>query len=333
VTIGPDGTIYVVEAGSGGDQCFQGPKGPRCVGGSGSIAAIRDGQVDRVVTGLPSFDQGGSVFGPEHAVLLADDAFLVTVGLAADTDEREDVPAPYGDLMGTIVRVRAGGSAEVFADLGAFEHEHNPDSADVNSSLESNPYGILLAPDGTLWATDAAGNDLLRVAADGTIETEAVFHVRMVPPPIDRSATPDPSAAPVLIPMQSVPTGMAIGPDGALYVTQLTGVPYPVGGARVVRIVPGQPPQLDGFGLTNAMDLAFGPDGTLYVVEFAVHGRTSGDPTGAVVAIPPGGGPAVVIATEGIVHPGGITVDAAGTIFITNSAEGPQGGELLAIRP
>lgn len=329
VTIGPDGTIYVVEAGSGGDQCYAGPKGQRCVGGSGAVAAIRDGRVDRVVTGLPSFDQGGDVFGPEHVALLANGEMLVTVALAADTDARAGIPGSFGDLMGTIVRAGADGSLTVFADLAAFEHATNPDGDDLNSGLESNPYGILLAPDGTLWATDAAGNDLLRVSGDGTVETEAVFHVRMVPPPMAADA----ASAPVLIPMQSVPTGMAIGPDGALYVTQFTGVPYPAGGARVARIVPGQPPQLYGFGLTNAMDLAFGPDGTLYVVEFAVRGRTSGDPTGAIVAIPPGGGPAVVVATEGITHPGGIAVDAAGTILVTNSTEGPTGGELLAIRP
>jgi hypothetical protein len=37
--------------------------------------------------------------------------------------------------------------------------------------------------------------------------------------------------------MQAVPTSVAVAPDGAYYVGQLTGFPFPVGGARVFRVV------------------------------------------------------------------------------------------------
>jgi len=43
-------------------------------------------------------------------------------------------------------------------------------------------------------------------------------------------------------PTDPVPTGLARGPDGALYVGLLTGVPFAPGAASVYRVVPGQAP-------------------------------------------------------------------------------------------
>ena len=40
------------------------------------------------------------------------------------------------------------------------------------------------------------------------------------------------------IPMQAVPTSVAKGRDGAYYMTQLTGFPFPVGGANIWRVNP-----------------------------------------------------------------------------------------------
>jgi hypothetical protein len=81
---------------------------------------------------------------------------------------------------------------------------------------------------------------------------------------------------PSMLPAQAVATSIAIGPDGAYYVSELKGFPAPTGESRVWRIDPmarhaqcGSSPAcsvvLDGF--TSIIDLTFGPDGTLYVVE------------------------------------------------------------------
>ena len=80
---------------------------------------------------------------------------------------------------------------------------------------------------------------------------------------------------------------MAVGPDGAYYVGQLTGFPFPPGGASVFRIVPGEEPtgdtalwqgRLYASGFTNIIDVAFGPDGTLYVLEIAHDGLRAPTP-------------------------------------------------------
>ena len=68
--------------------------------------------------------------------------------------------------------------------------------------------------------------------------------------------------------MQAVPTGVVEGPDGFYYVSQLTGFPFPAGGANVFRVNPRTGTYtVYATGFTMAMDLDFGDDGTLYVLE------------------------------------------------------------------
>src|SRR5262249_28064768 len=65
-------------------------------------------------------------------------------------------------------------------------------------------------------------------------------------------------------------TGIAAGPDGNIYVTNLTKSPYPQGGAHVWRIaIPsGQITDL-GPGLSLAVGLEVARDGSIYAAEFA----------------------------------------------------------------
>ena len=79
---------------------------------------------------------------------------------------------------------------------------------------------------------------------------------------------PNPFGRPATVDMQSVPTGIVEGPDGAYYMSQLTGFPFPVGGANVYRIDPRTGKyKVFASGFTMIMDLAFDKHGTLYVLE------------------------------------------------------------------
>ena len=73
-----------------------------------------------------------------------------------------------------------------------------------------------------------------------------------------------------------MPTAVACGPDGAYYVGELTGGPFPTGISRVWRIESGTRHAACGTspacsiavsGLTAVIDLQFGPDGRLYVAQ------------------------------------------------------------------
>jgi hypothetical protein len=130
------------------------------------------------------------------------------------------------DSCGRLIRLQPQGTWDIIADLTAYEVANNPDDTfypDGTPRLESNPYAVLALPSERI-VTDAAGNDLLRVAANGEISTLAVFPQRFVDAPPSLGLPPG-----TQLPMDAVPTSVALGPDGTLYVSQLTGFPFPVG--------------------------------------------------------------------------------------------------------
>ncbi len=135
--------------------------------------------------------------------------------------------------------------------------------------------------------------------------------------------------------MQTVPTGVVKGPDGALYMSQLTGFPFPFGGASVFRVNP-RTGRVSRYatGFTNIIDLDFGRDGTLYVLEIdsdSLLPPIGPSDDGGLWTVPEGGGtPAKVEMDAGtLINPGGIDVDRKGTLFVTNKATQPGTGEVL----
>ena len=110
---------------------------------------------------------------------------------------------------------------------------------------------------------------------------------------------------------------------------QLTGFPFPVGGANVYRVVPGQLPQVYASGFTNIIDLAFDEDGTLYVLEIFENGLLSGDPTGALIRVH-GDGTQHVVMSDGLVTPGGLAL-RDGAAYVSNCGTCAGGGEVLRI--
>jgi hypothetical protein len=175
--------------------------------------------------------------------------------------------------LATLLEGRLGGHRRtVVADLGRFEMRHDP----IGDVPDTDPTGFTSFRGGVAIA-DAGGNDVLRVGRGGRITPLAVFPDRLV-------AFPRPSDS---FPMQAVPTSVATGPDGALYVSQLTGFPFPVGAANIYRVVPGKKPTVYASGLTNVTDLAWS-HGRLYAVQIADAGLAAGGgalPTGSLVRI------------------------------------------------
>jgi hypothetical protein len=72
--------------------------------------------------------------------------------------------------------------------------------------------------------------------------------------------------------MQSVPNSVAKGPHGGYYVGELTGFPFPTGGARVYLVNPGQAPQILADAFTNIIDLALARAGSVYVLQITKDG-------------------------------------------------------------
>ena len=142
------------------------------------------------------------------------------------------------------------------------------------------------------------------------------------------------------VPVEWVPTSVVVGPDDAYYVGQLTGGPFPVGRASIMRVDPASGEATEyATGFTNIIDIAFGPDGTLYVAEITHGGLMSvfaggQPPIGAVLTVPPGGGePTILVNDESVMALGGIVVADDGTIYASAGTLTPGGGSVIKITP
>jgi hypothetical protein len=328
LAFGPEGALYVVEAGRGGEMtpCLPpvDPAGPRCVGETGAVTRIwplAPGHQVRVATGLPSAAgtdatgaRGGGATGPTHISFQGRGGAFITVGLGGDPDlPQRAVWEASGVKFGWLVHMPASGKWKTTVDVAAHEAT-NPDG----EVPDSNPYGVLALP-GRRIIADAGANALIEVAANGTTSTLAVFP--------RRSAT---AGGPSF---QAVPTAVAQGPDGAFYVGQLTGVPFLPGAACVFRVpsTGGTPDCVYG-GFTNIIDVTFGPDGSLYVLEMDADGLGQGSPAGGLTRIAPNGTRTPVL-TPGLILPGGMAVGRDGWIYLTNGSVFPGGGQVVRVRP
>ena len=289
LTFSPSGALYVAEAGVGGAApCATGPEGKVCFGATGAIAQVLPGRTRRVVTGLPSLAGAGgmSATGPADLHVDRQGRYALLIGLGNNPAVRPTFGAA-GARFGTILNGRftgrqgTGGVPRLATDVSAHEARSNPDKA----GIDSNPTGLVWTRWGYVVA-DAGANALVRVKHART-STLAVFGPRMVLAPPFLGRPPG-----TKMPMESVPTSVAYGPDGALYVSELTGFPFPAGASTIWRVVPGKAPTVYATGLTNVTDLAWSGR-RLYAVQLATAGLTAVPqgvlPTGSLVRVVPGG--------------------------------------------
>jgi len=331
VSVGYGGALVVAEAGKGGSgPCIESPEGGSvCLGASGAITSVsadRRGRWSqrRIVSGLPSLAtaSGTEATGPHHVSPYGEGDYVATLGLGGNPQARASL-GRGGQLLGWTVVVdphTRRPAVRRLADLTAYEARRDPDKQGV----DSNPYGVLGTRRGAV-ATDAGGNTLLDIDRRGRVSTLAVFPDRLVPAP------PPPVGPGGEVPMQAVPTSVVRGPDGAYYVSQLTGFPFPVGGANVYRVVPGRGPTVFARGFTNIIDLAFDRQGRLLVLEIAKNGLLSGDQTGALIRVDKRGRHTEIVPGR-LTAPGGIAIGGDGAYYVTNRSVVAGAGELLRIR-
>jgi hypothetical protein len=309
LAFGPEGALYVAESGRGGEgPCFFNSAGElRCYGPTGAITRFWKGEQVRIVSGLPSHAPPGGAFagGVNDISFHGVGGMFVAMGLGNDPAVVRPVLGAAGNMLGTLLQVNAGGGWRIVADVAAYEAAVDPNGG----LIDSNPYGVLAEAEARL-VVDAGANALFRVAANGIITTVAVFPSRP-----NRST-------------DSVPTAVAVGPDGAYYVGEATGAPFAAGAARIYRVVEGLEPEVYVEGLKMIVDLAFGDDGTLYVLQFAT-GPVFFTGPGELIRIAPDGSRSVVLG--GLNFPTSVAVGIDGALYVTNRGITPGLGEVLRI--
>ncbi|CAA9230021.1 MAG: hypothetical protein AVDCRST_MAG20-1196 [uncultured Acidimicrobiales bacterium] len=341
LSFGPDGDLYVAESGRGGEgPCVDetegpdGDPGPVCFGASGAVTRVVDGDgaQSRVLEGLPSIAGDEGATGPSDVVVGADGSLLVTVGLGGNVTSRAAF-GPDAAGLGTVLRAAPDtGDTTVYADLAAFEAAEDPDaeqpgSESVGEGGDSNPFGAELVGD-ELYVVDAGGNTLVRAGADA-VELVSVFPVTEAPAPPFIGAPPG-----TVIPSQSVPTTVTAAPDGTLHVGELTGFPFPAGGADVFEVPESGEETVAFSGFTHIMDLAYDEAGNLYVAQLSRRSLLEGDPVPKVVQVRPDGTRKTLLdaAQLGGV-PTGLAVGPDGLLYVSLGLAGPGGGRVVRVDP
>jgi hypothetical protein len=338
IAFAPNGQLFVAEAGRGGNgRCaLLGDGQLACYGETGALTRIDRLGIDppvQVIGGLPSLAPAGGFAstGPNSISFAGTGNGRLVIGLGAEAAARIGL-GPKAALFGSVLQVNVAGEWKPTADVAAFEAAYNP----VPGGSDSNPYGVTARP-GRSVVADAGANALFEIAANGTMRTLATFPARPVPAPPFLGLPPG-----ATIPMQAVPTSVVEGPDGWLYVGQLTGFPFPVGAANVYRVPPqGGTPEVVAGGFTNIVGLAFDARGTLYVLQIgsglAGPGGPPLAPPGRLIRVESNGSQTTVF--DALFYPGGLAIGPDGAAYVTTNGivpgrvppAFPDGGQVLRI--
>lgn len=344
LTFACDGSLYITEAGTGGDGLsIPSPSGQGDLhyGLSGAICKIENGTFERILTGLPSvaFPDGSGAAGPHDIKFDTDGTAYVLLGYAANPAFRESL----GDtILGKIITFKE--SNNTWSSIGDVTNcEAIKKIALKDNEIASNPLSLYV--DGNrLVIVDAGANSLFSINTDGSnLELIAAIPERILTNPIfpgaksqnfDRGHVPAPGAypqAPPQVSMQSVPTDVVKGADGAYYVCEFSGFPFPEGEAKIYKTSVNGELEVFASGFTQLIDMTFDAEGNLYVLQHMNQSGWKGKPEGALIKISPNGERTTLIEGNGLEMPSALTIGHDGAFYIINRGGRPGIGQVIRI--
>lgn len=319
MVIGPNGSLYVTEAGLGAGNPTDGAA--EGLGFTGSVteidrpASARPAQ-QRILTGLVS---AAMMEGGELETIGADG-----IGFA-DRSAKQRLYVSFGGHGGPGLGLLVGydgSTPTTIGDVGSADYTWTGDHADLWEEFpDANPYGML-ATDGHLYVADAGANTLDEVMPNGDVHVLAFFPNNVI--------------------RDAVPTCVARGPDGALYIGTLALVErfsLPGHHAFVYRVDPAQtdPGSYDTVlnvatvwadGFDTISSCAFAPNGDFFATEMYGGESFGGD----VVRVPFKHPDQKTRFGEGdVVLPTGIAV-GVGAVYVSSFGNSTAAGQGTVVR-
>jgi len=270
--------------------------------------SLRSGDTTPVVTGVPG--ASGAVRWGRYVAIVTGEA------------DSENPPAVPGS---SVLLARPGGTAFQFADLLEHELRYNPDGQLQTGSQPdslSNPFNIIRdrKGDGFIVA-DAGANAVLRVSSRGRVST------LFVPPVVREGACATaPNNTVDGFGCDPVPTGLAYGPGGLLYVSTLGAEAPGAGKVYVLRTTSwGHGGHGDHWrhGTKGQHKSDKYKSGKHHQAgKHSKGGKHHGGWSGHG-----GKGVKVVKVISGLDSPTGVAVSPRGTVYVSNVLEGAPPGE------
>jgi hypothetical protein len=267
--VGNGGEVAVTMPGPDGETTFQ-------MGMTGKIISVApDGTSTDVSVGFPSYASPSDVMGLYRAIPQGDSLWVLFSGTGAATTG--------GFWTDSIAELDAKTlSVKRIINLNAIEASQDPDGAGFDTNVSDIAWG----PDGTLYITDAGGNDLLSwTQADGL----KVVH----------AWTDNP-----------VPTAVEVAGNGDLYIGFL-GAGLAPGAGKIEHWSGGELKETFG-GLNAVSDILLDGD-KLYAVELVVF-TDQGPGPGRVVMVDASGATPVA---EGLISPFGLAKGPDGSLYVS----------------
>jgi hypothetical protein len=347
LNFGPDGSLYITESGVGGDgRCLPTPTlfDPLCIGTSGAVTRVKDGKQERILTGLPSIasrPSGATGRGPQDIQFDAAGNAYLLIGYGGNPtiqDFPENAPG-WGQLYKVDFKT---GSLTSIGDFARYELANGADGEGVpnlGGEIASNPSALAIKGN-TAYVVDAAANNVLTVGLDGSNLTSfTVLPKQTITNPVFPTPEPGqvlffeaspPGQTPSEFEIQSVPTGAAFGPDGALYVSELTDFPFPVGEARIFRVGSDGEVTVYADGFTQLSDLEFDAQGNLYALQYSNAFRL-GVPDASLIQVAPDGTRTTLLSGNGLESATALTVGPDGAVYVSSKGDRPGVGQVLRI--
>lgn len=321
---GPDGYLYVAEAGTGGSnstagQCAQVtfPVGPY-LGSltSGRVSKVNSAGVRTTVTDqLPSsVDQeivGGDFQGVADVAFIGDDLYALLAG-AGCSHGIPSSPNGVPVVPNGVVKIHRDGTWTLVANLSVYTMTHPTAHPEPHGGAEPDgtPYAMINV-DGNLYVTEPNQGDFVKITPNGEIN-------RVVDISVSQG--------------HIVPTAVTFLDDNFL-VGNLDTFPVVAGRSEIYRISPDKNVQPIISGFTTILGVVHDEFGRLYILENSTlsgMGPTPG--TGDVVRVDYTGRKEVIV--SGLSLPTGLTFGPDGKLYISNKGFGPGttgGGEILQV--
>lgn len=311
---GPDGALYVAEAGTGGPNgpfnCEQvpAPVGPSHGGPTARISKITGiNQRTTVVDGLPSTINSlhpPGILGVADVAFIGDTLFALIAGGGCS---HGNPATPNG-----VIKVDVDhGTFSYVANLSAFEMATpiaNPGPSLDDFEPDGSWYGMV-AVRGHLYATEPNHQRIVRVSPDtGEINLVA-----------DISGSSQDWVGPT-----------AITYKGNFFFGNLAPFPIIPGSANVFKLTPSGNFKTWSEGLTTVVGLAFDSRDRLYVLELSDGPGFPTPGAGKLVRISPSGQAEDIL--TGLVVPTAMTIGPDDAIYISNFGAAPPGlGQILRV--